>query len=92
MAYQLSESGSDWKTIKVKAIDHNGKPSDLPDVCEYVRFSGIAWTLDGEGFFYSRCSQLHASCHGDICARLVHTNLDLTSGFTYALQSIFYFL
>jgi prolyl oligopeptidase len=56
MAYQLSKSGSDWKTIKVKAIGSNGEPSDLPDVCEYVRFSGISWTRDGKGFFYSRCS------------------------------------
>jgi hypothetical protein len=56
MAYQLSKSGSDWKTIKVKAIGANGEPSDLPDVCEYVRFSGISWTRDGDGFFYSRYS------------------------------------
>lgn len=55
MAYQLSESGSDWSTIKVKAIGNDGSATDLPDECKLVRFSCLSWTHDGKGFFYNKC-------------------------------------
>ena len=27
---------------------------DLPDVVDWLRYSGVSWTKDGEGFFYTR--------------------------------------
>jgi len=51
LAYGLSEGGADWRTLHVRDID-SGK--DLPDEVRWVRFSGISWTNDGKGFFYSR--------------------------------------
>jgi prolyl oligopeptidase len=51
MAYGLAASGSDWREFHVRDID-SGK--DLTDVIKWVKFSGISWTHDGKGFFYSR--------------------------------------
>ncbi len=51
LAYGLSEGGADWQTLHVRDID-SGK--DLPDEIRWVRFSGISWTNDNKGFFYSR--------------------------------------
>jgi prolyl oligopeptidase len=51
LAYGLSEGGADWRTLKVRDIT-TGK--DLPDEVRWMRFSGIAWTKDSKGFFYSR--------------------------------------
>lgn len=49
-AYGLSKSGSDWITIKVRNVDTG---ADLNDEITKVKFSGIAWTHDNKGFFYS---------------------------------------
>ena len=51
LAYALSKGGSDWQTLHVLDVA-TGKP--LPDTVRWVKFSGIAWTNDGKGFFYSR--------------------------------------
>lgn len=51
LAYDLSQGGSDWFSVHVRNVE-TGK--DLPDVVRWVKFSGIAWTEDGKGFFYSR--------------------------------------
>jgi prolyl oligopeptidase len=51
LAYGLSEGGADWRTVHVRDID-SGK--DLPDEIRWMRFSGISWTNDSKGFFYSR--------------------------------------
>jgi prolyl oligopeptidase len=50
-AYGQSEGGSDWSTYYVRELA-SGK--QLPDVIRWVKFSGIAWTKDGRGFFYGR--------------------------------------
>ncbi|XP_056684665.1 uncharacterized protein [Spinacia oleracea] len=50
-AYGLSTSGSDWVTIKVMRIQDKGAE---PDTLSWVKFSGITWTHDNKGFFYSR--------------------------------------
>jgi len=49
LAYQISEGGSDWRTILVKDMA-TGKM--LEDKINWVKFSGIAWK--GDGFYYSR--------------------------------------
>ncbi|KAI3750731.1 hypothetical protein L2E82_21498 [Cichorium intybus] len=51
LAYALSSSGSDWVTIKVMRIDDKKVE---PDTLSWVKFSGISWTNDSKGFFYSR--------------------------------------
>ncbi|MGN6313919.1 MAG: prolyl oligopeptidase family serine peptidase [Rhodanobacteraceae bacterium] len=51
LAYALSEGGSDWETIHVRDL-RTGK--DLPDQVKWVKFSGLSWTNDNKGFFYSR--------------------------------------
>jgi len=51
LAYNLLQGGSDWLTIHVRDVA-TGK--DLPDTIRWVKFSGLAWTEDGQGFFYSR--------------------------------------
>ena len=51
MAYGLSTAGSDWNEWKVRDVETG---EDLPDRIQWVKFSGADWTLDGEGFFYSR--------------------------------------
>jgi len=51
LAYSLSTSGSDWQELHVRDVD---KARDLPDTLKWVKFSGISWTQDNKGFFYSR--------------------------------------
>ena len=51
LAYGLAEGGADWNTIRVRDITSG---QDLPDEVQWMRFSGISWTHDGRGFFYSR--------------------------------------
>ena len=49
-AYSLQEAGSDVAKVHVREVA-TGK--DLPDVVEWVKFSGISWRKDGSGFYYS---------------------------------------
>src|SRR6266511_4864275 len=51
LLYGQSEGGSDWSTVHVREIA-SGK--QLPDVIRWVKFSSLAWTKDGKGFFYGR--------------------------------------
>ncbi|MBA3467555.1 MAG: S9 family peptidase, partial [Gemmatimonadaceae bacterium] len=51
LAYSVSVSGSDWQEIRVRDV-MTGR--DLADVLKWVKFSGISWTRDNRGFFYTR--------------------------------------
>jgi prolyl oligopeptidase len=51
LGYGLASAGSDWNEFHVRDVA-SGK--DLPDVIRWVKFSSLAWTNDGAGFFYSR--------------------------------------
>jgi prolyl oligopeptidase len=51
LAYGLSQGGADWRTLHVRDIDSS---KDLADEVRWMRFSGISWTNDSKGFFYSR--------------------------------------
>ncbi len=54
LAYGVAEAGSDWITWHVMDVA-TGKV--LQDEVHWVKFSGTAWTKDGEGFFYGRYPQ-----------------------------------
>lgn len=51
LAYAVAAAGSDWEQIRVRDVERG---VDLPDTLRWVKFSGIAWTKDHKGFFYSR--------------------------------------
>lgn len=49
VAYQLSEGGSDWRSIVVRNVETG---EEVETALENVKFSGIAW-LGNQGFYYS---------------------------------------
>jgi prolyl oligopeptidase len=51
LAYAFSPGGADWQTIRVRDLT-TGR--DLEDDVQWMRFSGLHWTEDSAGFFYSR--------------------------------------
>ncbi|MBD0268314.1 MAG: S9 family peptidase [Cyanobacteria bacterium Co-bin8] len=51
LAYGLSTAGSDWVEWRVRSIDSG---VDLTDHLKWVKFSGVSWSHDHQGFFYSR--------------------------------------
>jgi len=54
MAYGLSTAGSDWQEWRVLDVE-SGK--DLPDRLKWIKFSGVSWSRDGKGFYYSRYAE-----------------------------------
>lgn len=54
LAYGLSASGSDWMEWRVRDVNTG---QDLPDVLHWIKFSSVAWTHNGHGFFYSRYNE-----------------------------------
>ena len=51
LCYGLSQGGSDWEELHVRDL---ATGEDFADTVHWVKFSGIAWTKDSKGFFYSR--------------------------------------
>ena len=51
VAYSVAEAGSDWNIWRVLEAE-SGKL--LSDELRWVKFSGVSWTKDSRGFFYSR--------------------------------------
>jgi prolyl oligopeptidase len=51
IAYSTAVSGSDWNEVHVRDVRTR---QDLPDRVQWMKFSGISWTHDNTGFFYSR--------------------------------------
>lgn len=51
LCYGLSQGGADWKEYHIRDLTTS---KDLADTVRWVKFSGISWTNDGRGFFYSR--------------------------------------
>jgi prolyl oligopeptidase len=51
VAYGIQDAGSDWRTWRIREIE-SGKI--LEDELKWVKFSGMSWTQDGKGLFYSR--------------------------------------
>jgi len=51
LGYGLSSAGSDWVEFKLRDI---ATGTDAADHLRWVKFSGMSWTHDSRGFFYSR--------------------------------------
>jgi prolyl oligopeptidase len=51
LAYTTAEGGADWQTIHVREI---ATRRDRQDIVQWMRFSGLSWSRDTKGFFYSR--------------------------------------
>ncbi len=51
VAYGTAAAGSDWNEFRIRSVD---TAHDEPDVLRWVKFSGLSWTQDARGFFYSR--------------------------------------
>lgn len=51
LAYSVAEAGSDWNIWRIMEVE-SGKL--LGDELRWVKFSGVSWTKDSRGFFYSR--------------------------------------
>ncbi|CAN5916975.1 prolyl oligopeptidase family serine peptidase [soil metagenome] len=54
LVYGISKGGSDWQEFRVRDVTTG---TDLPDVLEWIKFSGASWARDGSGFYYSRFPQ-----------------------------------
>ena len=51
LAYGTSASGSDWQEWHVRDI---ASGRERADTLRWIKFSGVAWTKDGAGFYYAR--------------------------------------
>ncbi len=51
LAYGTASGGSDWNEAHIRDIT-TGR--DLADTLHWIKFSGLSWTHDNAGFFYSR--------------------------------------
>jgi prolyl oligopeptidase len=49
VAYKVSEAGSDWTRLRVRATDSG---QDTADVVSYTKFVHPEWSPDSSGFFY----------------------------------------
>ncbi|MDI1250165.1 MAG: prolyl oligopeptidase family serine peptidase [Lacunisphaera sp.] len=51
LLYGTAAAGSDWNEFRVREV---ATGQDTGDVIKWVKFSGMSWTHDSKGFFYSR--------------------------------------
>ena len=51
MAFARSEAGSDWRVWSVLDMETG---EELADELRWIKWSGVSWTPDGNGFFYTR--------------------------------------
>jgi prolyl oligopeptidase len=72
IAYALSSGGSDWDTIHVMNVKTGKK---LSDTVHWVKFSGVSWTHDNKGFFYSRYPEPPKNAEQKINQKVEHQKL-----------------
>ncbi|MEJ2110036.1 MAG: prolyl oligopeptidase family serine peptidase [Acidobacteriota bacterium] len=51
VAYGIQESGSDWRTWKVRDLETG---QDLGDILKYLKFTDVAWDPEADGFYYAK--------------------------------------
>jgi prolyl oligopeptidase len=51
VAYTIQDGGSDWRVARVMNVETGDV---LDDHLEWLKFTGLSWTADGNGFYYSR--------------------------------------
>ncbi|WP_197677740.1 prolyl oligopeptidase family serine peptidase [Opitutus sp. GAS368] len=51
LGYGLATGGSDWRELRLRDV---ATGQDAPDSIKWAKFTGMSWTHDGKGFFYSR--------------------------------------
>ena len=51
LAWSSSDGGSDWQTWRVRQVADG---VDTTDELRWIKFSGVAWAPDGQGFTYAR--------------------------------------
>jgi prolyl oligopeptidase len=51
MAYSVSDGGTDWNTWRVMDVDRR---EQVPDSIGNTKFTGVSWSADSQGFYYSR--------------------------------------
>ena len=51
LAFATSDGGSDWNTWSVMDVDSGER---LADELKWIKFSGVSWSQDEQGFYYSR--------------------------------------
>ena len=51
LAYGISRSGSDWRAFYVRDVETG---TDMADTLNWIKFSGVSWGPEDEGFYYSR--------------------------------------
>jgi prolyl oligopeptidase len=61
VAYKVSEAGSDWTRLRVRATDSG---TDTPDLVSYAKFVDPVWLPDSSGFFYWTYPE-HGRASGD---------------------------
>ncbi len=54
MAYAVSDAGTDWKSFRVLEVETG---EERPDRIDRVKFSGVTWSKDGSGFWYTAYEQ-----------------------------------
>ena len=51
LVYAISYNGSDWQELRIKDLN---TLEDYPELLSWCKFTAIAWTKDGRGFYYNR--------------------------------------
>ena len=51
LGYGLATGGSDWRELRLLEV---ATGQDAPDLVRWAKFTGMSWTDDAQGFFYSR--------------------------------------
>lgn len=51
VAYGIQDSGSDWRTWKIRDLDTG---DDLADTLENLKYTGLSWNGTSDGVFYSK--------------------------------------